>query len=55
MYRRCGRVIWCVGGVDSYIITGVVSGAMSGDGGPGIRTVNRSVRVYHGIINSDGW
>ena len=29
MYRRCGRVSRCVGGVDSYVIGGV-SGAMSG-------------------------
>ena len=43
-----------VDGVDNCIIGGV-GGAMSGDGGPGIRTVNCSVRVYHGIIISNRW
>ena len=53
VYRRCGRVSRCVGGFDSYIIGGV-SGAMSSDGGPGIRTVNRSVRVYRGTVVAKG-
>ena len=54
MYRRCGRVSRRVDGVDSYT-SGGVSGAISGDGGPSIRTGNHINIDDRGVIIHGWW